>query len=233
MSDPLTGGCNCGAVRFEITEPLLSRRYCHCTRCQRRTGHRRVGQRARSRRARSGSSHGEDRLRAWKPEGGAEKCFCGDCGSALFTRDPEARRGSASGSARLDGDPGIRPSARQFVAYAAPWEPIPDDGLPRYPREPATGPCRPPGARPARRAIHSQPADEILDAHRGGDVEPHPVAEELVDPLAVGARRAARRGPPGARSRRGRGRGSPRRRRPRRPGAGASGSRGLIGELST
>jgi hypothetical protein len=32
----------------------------------------------------------------------------------------------------VDGDPGIRPSARQFVAYAAPWEPIPDDGLPRY-----------------------------------------------------------------------------------------------------
>jgi hypothetical protein len=22
---------------------------------------------------------------------------------------------------------------RQFVAYAAPWEPIPDDGLPRFP----------------------------------------------------------------------------------------------------
>ena len=32
----------------------------------------------------------------------------------------------------LDGDPGIRPQYRQFVAYAAPWEPIPDDGLPRY-----------------------------------------------------------------------------------------------------
>ena len=27
---------------------------------------------------------------------------------------------------------GVRPSARQFVAYAVPWEPIPDDGLPRY-----------------------------------------------------------------------------------------------------
>jgi hypothetical protein len=33
----------------------------------------------------------------------------------------------------FDGDPGIRPSVRQFVAYAASWEPIPDDGLPRYP----------------------------------------------------------------------------------------------------
>ena len=33
----------------------------------------------------------------------------------------------------FDADPGIRPSYRQFTAYAAPWEPIPDDGLPRYP----------------------------------------------------------------------------------------------------
>ena len=33
----------------------------------------------------------------------------------------------------FDDDPGIRPSVRQFVAYAAPWEPIPDDGLPRFP----------------------------------------------------------------------------------------------------
>jgi len=31
----------------------------------------------------------------------------------------------------FDGDPGIRPGWRSFVAYAAPWEPIPDDGLER------------------------------------------------------------------------------------------------------
>ena len=32
----------------------------------------------------------------------------------------------------IDGDPGIRPSSRQFVAYAATWEDVPDDGLPHY-----------------------------------------------------------------------------------------------------
>jgi hypothetical protein len=26
----------------------------------------------------------------------------------------------------------MRATARQFVAYAAPWEPSPDDGLPRH-----------------------------------------------------------------------------------------------------
>jgi hypothetical protein len=129
---PLTGGCNCGAVRFEVTAPLVAASYCHCKRCQRRTGT-----------AVSASAHpaegafrivsGEDRLRVWKPEGGGEKWFCGDCGSSVFRRnlshaDPIGIRMGA-----FDGDPGIRPSVRQFVKYAAPWEPIPDDGLPRYP----------------------------------------------------------------------------------------------------
>jgi hypothetical protein len=36
----------------------------------------------------------------------------------------------------FDGDPGIRPEHRQFVAYAAVWEPIPEDGLPRYDERP-------------------------------------------------------------------------------------------------
>ena len=34
----------------------------------------------------------------------------------------------------FDDDPGVRPSYRQFVAYAADWEQIPDDGLPRLAR---------------------------------------------------------------------------------------------------
>jgi hypothetical protein len=32
----------------------------------------------------------------------------------------------------FDGDPGVRPSWRAFVAYAVPWEPIPEDGLERF-----------------------------------------------------------------------------------------------------
>ena len=35
---PLTGGCLCGGVRFSVSEPPVSSSYCHCTRCQRRTG---------------------------------------------------------------------------------------------------------------------------------------------------------------------------------------------------
>ena len=72
-------------------------------------------------------------MRAWKPEGGWEKWFCGDCGSALFSRSPQDpdRVGIRLGA--LDSDPGVRPAYRQFVAYAAPWEPIPQDGLTLHP----------------------------------------------------------------------------------------------------
>jgi hypothetical protein len=138
MTPKLTGQCGCGAVRFELTEPLVSATYCHCTRCQRRTG---TASSANGRAA-PGSFRivaGEARLRAWKPDGGAQKWFCGDCGSALFSRsaeDPD-RVGVRLGA--LDGDPGIRPGAHQFVAFAAPWQPLPDDGLPRYPESQAAG----------------------------------------------------------------------------------------------
>jgi hypothetical protein len=132
MTPALMGGCGCGAVRFEIAEPLVSARYCHCTRCQRRTGTAASASGA----AVPGSFkviQGEDRLRAWKPEGGAEKWFCGDCGSALFTRHPDDPEAIGVRLGAIDGDPGVRPNARQFVAYAAAWEPIWDDGLVRYP----------------------------------------------------------------------------------------------------
>jgi hypothetical protein len=132
VSFRLTGRCGCGAVRFELTEPLVLASYCHCTRCQRRTG---AGASANGR-TQPGSfrvTAGEDRLRAWRPEGGWDKWFCGDCGSALFSRDPADQSTVSVRLGSLDSDPGVRPSARQFVASAAAWEPIPDDGLPRYP----------------------------------------------------------------------------------------------------
>jgi hypothetical protein len=128
----LTGGCLCGGVRFEVTEPLVSAGYCHCTRCQRRTGT------AASPQARvaPGSlriTAGEELLRAFEPPGGFPKVFCCACGAALWSRHPTDADVINVRLGAFDGDPGIRPSHRQFVAYAAPWEPIPDDGLPRYP----------------------------------------------------------------------------------------------------
>jgi hypothetical protein len=129
---PLTGGCGCGAVRYEVTAPLTSASYCHCTRCQRRTGT------AASANARTAPGAfrlvaGEEHLRSWAPEDGAEKVFCGLCGSALFSRPPGVDDVVGLRLGTLDGDPGIRPQYHQYVAYAAAWEPLPEDGLPRHP----------------------------------------------------------------------------------------------------
>jgi hypothetical protein len=128
----LTGACGCGAVRYELTAPLESASYCHCTRCQRRSG---TAASANGRPA-AGSfriTAGEDQLKAWRPDGGWEKWFCGVCGSAMFSRDPNEPANVGIRLGTLDADPGVRPAYRQYVTYAAPWEPLPDDGLPRYP----------------------------------------------------------------------------------------------------
>jgi hypothetical protein len=128
---PLTGRCGCGAVAFEISRPLVAAAYCHCTRCQARTGTA-VQASAKIEPGALRLTAGEMYLRDWSPPGGLSKTFCGECGSALFGRDPETKEISIVRMAAIDGDPGVRPMARQFVAYAAPWEPIPDDGLPRF-----------------------------------------------------------------------------------------------------
>jgi hypothetical protein len=133
MEAPLTGGCLCGGVRFELTAPPLSAGYCHCTRCQRRTGG-----------ASSAQAHvdggafrllqGGDLVRCWRhPDGGFEKCFCGECGAHLFSRNPDDATQMAVRLGAFDTDPGIPLTWRQFVAYAASWEPIPDDGIERFP----------------------------------------------------------------------------------------------------
>jgi hypothetical protein len=128
----LSGGCLCGGVRFELTEPPYGAGYCHCTRCQRRTGT------SSSAQARvDGSSfrllQGESLLKGWRhPDGGFEKFFCRECGAHLFSRNPDDHSQLGIRLGAFDGDPGVRPSWRTFVAYAAAWEPIPDDGLERF-----------------------------------------------------------------------------------------------------
>jgi hypothetical protein len=128
----------CGAVRYELTAPPKYAGYCHCTRCQRRTG----GAASISARIVPGSfriTSGEDLVGVYRPPDGWEKAFCSSCGSALYSRNPSEPDEIGVRMGTFDGDPGVRPSYHQYVANAAAWEPIPDDGLPRHP-----------AARPAR-----------------------------------------------------------------------------------
>ena len=133
MSDPsTTGRCLCGGLRFELGRPAERAYYCHCTRCQRRTGT------AASAQARIDGStfritQGEELVKCWRhPDGGFEKCFCRECGAHVFSRNPDDPSQMSVRMSAFEGDPGVRPSGRTFVAYAAGWEPIPDDGLERW-----------------------------------------------------------------------------------------------------
>src|SRR3954469_504295 len=109
---PITGGCNCGAVRYEVTAELLGASYCHCRRCQRRSGA-----------AASPSAHApadafrivarDDALRCWKPEDGGEKWFCGVCGSSIFARNDAKHPEWVGGRlGTLDEDPRAPPAVR-------------------------------------------------------------------------------------------------------------------------
>jgi hypothetical protein len=134
VTDPspaLTGSCGCGAVRFRASRAPDGAAYCHCTRCQKRTG---TAVQASARMAPGAVTvtAGRELLGAWSPPGGLIKEFCTRCGSHLFGRDPGSGEITIVRMAAFDSDPGVRPMARQFVADAAPWEPIPDDGLPRF-----------------------------------------------------------------------------------------------------
>jgi hypothetical protein len=127
-----SGGCLCGTVRFQLSEPARAAGYCHCTRCQGRTGSA-VSAQAEIDGRTFELLRGEAQVRCWRhPDGGWEKCFCVECGAHLFSRNPENPTRMSVRMAAFDGDPGVRPSWHTYVAYAAAWEPIPDDGLPRY-----------------------------------------------------------------------------------------------------
>jgi hypothetical protein len=128
---PITGRCLCGRVRFAVSAPLLDGEYCHCTRCQRRTG----AAASASALTAPGTfrvTHGEERLSAFTPDDGWHDYFCGVCGSYVYAQDHGDPRRISVPLGAIDGDPGVRPTSRRYVAYAAPWEPLPDDGLPRF-----------------------------------------------------------------------------------------------------
>lgn len=129
----LTGKCACGKVSFEVNEPLIGAAFCYCKRCQRRTGTG-VSATALTQPGSFSITDGEGSVCGYEPgDGGFNKYFCGDCGGHLYTSHPENPDILAIRMGALDQDPGIRPLAHQFTAYAAPWFPVPDDDLPKFP----------------------------------------------------------------------------------------------------
>ena len=78
---PIAGGCLCGAVRYESSEPPIRTTICHCRMCQKSTGSAfmvAVGFPRTTLRV----TKGEPKLYRSSPI--MDKSFCANCGSLLF-----------------------------------------------------------------------------------------------------------------------------------------------------
>jgi hypothetical protein len=102
-----TGGCHCGAVRYEVTGTAQHVALCHCSDCRRSAGAPMV----------SWAAFNEGELRVTKGEaktfnssGQTMRSFCPDCGTGLFYRNQDFLPGIVDiQSATLD-DPSALPA---------------------------------------------------------------------------------------------------------------------------
>lgn len=130
-----TGGCLCGAVRYEIdAEPSMAV-CCHCRDCQRATGSAYFPALAVP--AASLRVSGEPRTHAVVAESGNEltRAFCGLCGTTLWGSSSAMPAGRNVSAATLDDPSRFEPMAHIFVASAQPWDRISGDA-PRFDRMP-------------------------------------------------------------------------------------------------
>ncbi len=125
----ITGGCLCGEVRYQISEPAMETLYCHCRMCQRFSG----AQMFAGTTFPSGAlrfTQGEPKYYRSSPIG--ERGFCVNCGSSLTYR-PLMRKWSdwiEICTASLDNPEDFPPTYHLGVESQMPWLNIHDD-LPR------------------------------------------------------------------------------------------------------
>ncbi|MBI05235.1 MAG: aldehyde-activating protein [Pelagibacteraceae bacterium] len=136
MSTLFTGGCGCGAVRYNVTsEPLISY-LCHCTECQRRTSSA-FGLNMQVTDDNLVIEQGEPSARTRTADSGnkLELNFCGTCGTPLFSV-PSARPNIRVIYAGTLDDPSWVPVRLHIWADSAlPWA-IPEDGVERISGQP-------------------------------------------------------------------------------------------------
>ena len=123
-----TGGCLCGAVRYEARGPLRPVVNCHCAQCRRTSGHF-VAATAARREDVELTESGE--LRWYESSATARRGFCGSCGASLFWEAFSGERISIM-AGTLDPPTGLETAAHIFVEDAGDYYEI-HDGLPRYP----------------------------------------------------------------------------------------------------
>jgi len=130
MSAPFTGGCGCGAIRYQVTAEPIVMFNCHCRDCQRATGtsfSAVVYVPAKAFKITKGSA----RYYQTSSESGGhnKRGFCPDCGSRLFGGISD--QGHGINAASLDDPTLFKPQMHIWTADAQPWDHM-DPDLPKF-----------------------------------------------------------------------------------------------------
>jgi hypothetical protein len=119
--DVASGGCLCGAVRYEVRRPLTDLHACHCSMCRRQSGHFVVGTSAK--RADFEVTAGGS-LKWFQSSPSARRGFCAECGSNLLWDGDGDEIGINAGS--LDQPTGLKLTKHIFVDEKADYYEIED-----------------------------------------------------------------------------------------------------------
>ena len=132
MAELRSGGCLCGAVRYESAgEPLFSLQ-CHCRDCQRSSGTAYIAA-MRVPAAGFRITKGAPKRYLSRSDAGNEiaRVFCGDCGSPLYVQVSTRPEIVGLRVGTLDDPSGFRAEADIFTKSAQPWDHM-DPALPKY-----------------------------------------------------------------------------------------------------
>lgn len=128
MRIPLTGGCQCGHVRFEIKEKPLTVYACHCTECQRQSASAFSLSMVVPREAIVIVKGAPRQWRRVHESGRVIMCiFCGDCGVRLYHNPERNPKVSIFKPGTLDDTIWLYPVGHIWTRSAQPWFKMPAD----------------------------------------------------------------------------------------------------------
>ncbi|MBI3244901.1 MAG: GFA family protein [Deltaproteobacteria bacterium] len=138
MSIPFTGGCMCGAVRYECaTEPLMAAN-CHCLDCQRATGSAYASVFFVPKSA--VKITGEVKYYESKGDSGSSirRGFCPTCGSRLFGLPAVMSENMGIMAGSLDDSSSHKPAIDIYTSSAQPWDYM-NPEVAKFPKGPPMG----------------------------------------------------------------------------------------------
>jgi hypothetical protein len=129
-ADKVTGGCMCGAVRYEVTGDSFSVVHCHCLSCRRHTGAP-VVTLAGFKQDQVRFTSGERRIYESSP--GVGRAYCGQCGTPLTWEGDGGELGPIIELhiSTFDNPDILVPTGHAFEPERISWFDIADN-LPRY-----------------------------------------------------------------------------------------------------